>query len=474
MAATWIKPIRAVSGKTVGQTIKDSIKYILNPNKTRQGKLVDSYACDKRTAATEFLLSKQEYHAVTGKKQSNKDVLLYHIRQSFAPGEITAEKALKIGYELSKRFTKGKHPFIVAVHEDKAHLHCHIIFNAVNIDCDRKFVNFWHSSMALRRLSDFICLENGLSIIENPKPSKGSYGTWLESKGKKEPSKREKLEQHIEKILANEPKDFDEFLKMLQDSGCEIKHRNRKHIALRLPGQKSIIRLRSLSDGYTEESIYKRLSGKTNASAKTIRIPQTTKVCLLIDIQNSIKAQDSPGYERWAKIFNLKQAAQTLIFLQENNLDDLEKLQEAAQNAKDSFNDIQSRINTADARLKEISALQKNISTYVKTRKVYTEYRKAGYSKKFLANHEAEIQAHKAAKTFFNEQNLDKLPTMQMLKQEYAMVLAEKKKAYTGYRQAREFMQDILKAKQNAESLLNFRNTEQAIENDRRDITGER
>ena len=475
LALSRLRPLHINKGKTVAQTISARTDYAVNPDKTRKGELVSGYECDPRTADTEFLLSKKEYAAITGRNQGKHDVLAYNMLQSFKPGEVDAETANKIGYELALRFTGGRHAFIVATHTDRSHVHNHIVFNSTDLNCTRKFKNFWGSSFALRKLNDIICLEYGLSIIENPKPSKGNYGTWLESKGEKEPSKREKLERFIEEILLRQPTDFDEFLKMLKDNGCEVKHRNRTHISLKIPGQKSFIRLRSLSDDYTEEAIRERISGNREAPTKSIiLLTQTGKVSLLIDIQNSIKAKNSPGYERWAKTFNLKQAARTLIFLQENGLDDMEKLKETAQTAKDKFNDIQSRISTADTRLKEISTLQKHISTYIKTRTVFTEYRKAGYSKKFLAKHEAEITAHKAAKTFFNEQKLDKLPTIKMLKQEYATVSADKKKAYSEYHKAREYMQEILTAKQNAESLLNYRDAEQAHENDRRDVKGER
>jgi len=190
LATTWIKPIRAEKGKSAAATIQDSLKYIMNPSKTRNCELIDTYACDKRTAATEFIMSKQEYSANTGRVPRNKDVLMYHMRISFKPGEITPDEAAKVGNDLAMRWTKGKHSYVVATHEDKEHIHCHIMFNSVNIEATRKYINFWLSSIALRRLSDIICLENGLSVIENPKPSRDSYGDWLD---KKEPTQREKL-----------------------------------------------------------------------------------------------------------------------------------------------------------------------------------------------------------------------------------------------------------------------------------------
>jgi len=459
LAATFIKSIRAVKGKTATQVISDSLDYIMNPKKTRQGELISTYGCDQRTAATEFLFEKQEYHSNTGRNPRKRDVLLYHMRQSFKPGEITPEEATKIGHELAMRFTKGKHSFVVATHEDKSHIHCHIMFNAPNMACKRKFINFWGSSWVLRRVSDILCLENGLSVIENPKPSRGSYGKWLGDK--KEPSGKEQLEQIIDKVFADKPASFEDFIKLLEAEGCEFKRSRR---SVRLPGKKGFHRLNGLSDDYTEAAIHERISGKRNVTPKKEEVSQQ-KFSLLIDVQNSIKAQNSPGYERWAKIFSLKQAAKTLMFLQDNKLDDLEKLESAAQKAKDDFNGIQSGIHDADARLKEIALLQKHIGAYVKTKDIFKEYKNRKFSKKFLAENEKAIADHKEAKTYFNEQKMEKLPTIKMLKQEYATLVAEKKKLYSDYSAARSHMQEILMAQQNVKMLLDYQAVEPTKEN---------
>jgi hypothetical protein len=390
------------------------------------------------------------------KKQARKDILLYHVRQSFKPGEIDPETANRIGNELAMKFTHDRHAFIVATHVDRAHIHNHIMFNSTSLDGTRKFRNPIRSNKIVRRISDQLCVENGLSIIENPKPPKDHYGTWLGDK--KEPTSRMKLELLIDKVLDAKPATFDEFIKMLEAENCEYKRDRR---SLRLQGKKGFFRLKSLSDDYTEEAIRERISGKRIVVPRQkliFNVPK--KFSLLIDVQNSIKAQNSPGYERWAKIFNLKQAAQTLIFLQENDLTELEKLYEQAQNAKDAFNGLQSRIHAADSRMKEISVLQKHIGAYSKTKDIYAEYKKRKYSKKFYEEHESEIERCKAAKAHFDELKLQKLPTMKSLQQEYAALSAEKKKGYSEYNQAKKFMQEILMARQNVQQLLNYRDEE--------------
>jgi len=403
-----LKQIRKNKNRTVAQTIKERIDYILNPDKTRRGELVMAYGCDINTAAIEFMLSKKDYLANTGRDNGDKNVLAYHIRQAFKPGEITPEEANKIGYELASRFTKSCHSFIVATHVDTRHVHNHIVVNSVDIEAKGKFKNFWGSSKALRRLNDLICLESGLHVIEAPKPSKGHYGEWLENK--KESSLRENLEQIIDEALAKKPADFDDFIRLLKESDCIVKQG--KHLSIKAKGQKRFIRLRSLSDGYTEDAIREIISGKRKVSPKieaatdqaehsssTYKRPER-KFSLLIDVQNSIKAQNSPGYERWAKLFSLKQAAKTLLFLQDNNLDEWEKLSEAAQKAKDDFNNIQTSIQTADTKMKEIAVLQKHIGAYVKTKDIYAEYKRRKFNKSFLAENEKAISDHKTAKAF--------------------------------------------------------------------------
>ena len=199
MATTRIMPLHTGKGQNMKRAIRDIIGYVKNPEKTDDGRLVTSYACDGRTADAEFLLSKRQYIAATGRMRGKDDVIAYHLRQSFVPGEITAEEANRLGVELARRFTKGNHAFIVCTHIDKAHIHNHIIWNAVNLDCDRKFRNFWGSTRAIRRLSDTICIENGYSIVENPKSHGKSYNKWLGDQAK--PSHRELLRAAIDRAL---------------------------------------------------------------------------------------------------------------------------------------------------------------------------------------------------------------------------------------------------------------------------------
>ena len=178
------------------------------------------------TVDEEFMLSKRQYEQITGRRQKH-EVIAYQIRQSFKPGEITPEEANRLGHELALRFTKGKYAFIVATHTDRAHVHNHIVFNSTSIDATRKFKNFWLSSFALQRVSDLICLENGLSVIA-PKPYKES------TKRTEYPSRvknRDVLCEDIDLILQKKPESLDVFLQELQQLNYEIKYR--KHISVR-------------------------------------------------------------------------------------------------------------------------------------------------------------------------------------------------------------------------------------------------
>ena len=221
VATTRLIPLHSGKGRAVAEALGRVTDYVENPEKTNGGDLVTAYQCNQSIADQEFLFSKRQYAVITGREWKDNDVIAYHLRQSFKPGEITPELANKIGYDLAMSLTKGKHAFIVCTHVDKQHIHSHIVFNSTAIDCTRKFRNFWRSSFAVRRISDMLCLENGLSVIAEPKPSRGNYGTWLGED--KPPTVRGQLEQIIDTALGQDCKDFDSFLAAMKTAGAEVK-----------------------------------------------------------------------------------------------------------------------------------------------------------------------------------------------------------------------------------------------------------
>ena len=450
MAATRLIAMHINKGKTLAQCLEARTDYAQNPEKTEKGNLISAYECDPMTCDEEFLLSKRQYRQFTGREQKG-DVIAYQIRQSFKPGEVTAEEANRIGYELAMAITKGKHAFIVATHTDRPHYHNHIIFNSTSLDCLHKFRDFKHSGLALQHVSDRICLEHGLSVIE-PKPYKDRL---RRSKYPKRPRLRDDICNAIDKALEQKPKNFEEFLSFLEAAGYEIKRG--KQIALKGKDQQRFIRLRSLGDGYTEEDIRNAISGAGRyvRSSHSRQVHKRPGFNLLIDIQEKIQGKGA-GYERWAKVFNLKQLSQAVLYLKEHGDMSYEELQERTTAAVTKFNELSAEIKDLESQMSDNGELQKQIVNYAKTRTVYAEYRKAGYSKKFREAHEAEILIHQAAKKYFDSLGTEKLPSVKVLREEYSKLLARKRKAYAEYKAAREEMKELYNVKSNVEHLLNI------------------
>ena len=437
-------PMRKNKGKSIGACLHNHTSYIQNPDKTEQGELVSSYQCSPLTVDEEFLLTKRLYEQTTGRSQKS-DVIAYQVRQSFKPGEVTPEEANRIGYEFAERFLKGKHAFIVATHTDRAHIHNHIIYNSTALDGTQKFKNFWLSSFAVQRLSDLICLEHQLSTIE--------YKPYRERQKRivypPKESNRDRLCSVIDSILAEKPKDYEDFLQRLEQQGYEVKRG--KHTAVKGKGRKRFIRFRTLGTGYGEDEIKAVLEGKVKHHPYQKQPPKEQPFQLLVDIQGKMAEGKNIGYKKWATKFNLKEMSKTLLFLQEQKISSTEELRERAAAATERYHTMGDSIKAAEARLTEIAVLKTHIINYVKTRPVYDAYRKSGYSKKFLEVHREEITLHKAAKAAFDEAGLQKLPKVKELDAEFAELLTKKKAAYPDYRKVRNEMQELVRAQKNVE-----------------------
>ena len=444
MAATRLIALHKNKGKSVAACLKDRTDYAQNPDKTAQGELVSSYACSPLTVDEEFLLSKRQYEQSTGRSQK-RDVIAYQIRQSFKPGEITPEEANQVGYELAMRFTKGKHAFLVATHIDRQHIHNHVLFNSTSLDGTRKFRDFFLSGLAVQRLSDQICLEHQLSVIEI-KPYR--------ERQKRIPyppkeSNRERLCGVIDTILAENPTDFEAFLSALEQQGYEIKRG--KYTSVKCPRQKRFIRFKTLGEGYSEEEIKAVLTGKAKHQPHQKQPPKEQPFQLLVDIQAKMAEGKGEGYKKWAAKHNLKEMSKTLLFLQEQKIGNEDELKERTEAAVSRYHALGDSIKAAEKRMAEIASLREHIIHFAKTCDVYAEYRKSGYSKKFLETHREAIELHRAAKAAFDDAGLKKLPKVKELNAEYAELLAKKKAIYPAYRKAREEMQPLLRAQKNVE-----------------------
>ena len=468
MATTRLMALHIGKARSVSTAISDIIDYVENPEKTEKGQLVTSYGCNARIADKEFLFAKKLYIQKTGRVRGSDDVIAYHLRQSFVPGEITPEEANRLGRELAMRFTKGKNAFVVCTHTDRRHLHNHVIISAVNLECDRKFRNFWGSTKALRRLNDTLCIENGYSIVENPQRHGKSYNKWLGDQAGI--SHRDRICYLIDEALKQKPDSFDALLDLLRQAGYEIKD-NPANPSLRGGEQKRFVRMDTLGPGYSAAELIAVIAGERQHSPKK-RQPKAPKMSrrtnqLLIDIQEKLAQGKGAGYANWAKKFNLKQMAQTVAYLQDHDLMDYAALSQRADAVSAEYHDLADRIKMAETRMAEIAVLRTQIINYAKTRDTYVAYRKAGYSKKFKAEHEADILLHQAAKRHFDALGLKKLPTVKALNAEYAALLADKKAAYGGYRQAREEWKELLTAKANIDRILGMDAPEQNVQKER-------
>ncbi len=367
MAVTKIIPLHNRKGNSVLKSISDRIDYAENDKKTENGKFVSAYMCAPETAAEEFLLSRKQYLLKNSDVVRNgKEVIAYHIIQSFKPGEITPEKANELGYELAIRFTKGKHAFVVSTHTDKEHIHNHIIFNAFDLEGDRKFRDFLRSGRAVQKISDMICIENGLSVIE---------AKWKKAKDQAEKQEIEKSEQTGDRIH------------------------------------------------------------------------------FLIDVERKL-SEKGKGYAGWAKTYNAKEMAKTVLFLQENKIESYQSLCDITDQADKKYHALRGEIKKREETLDTISELRNQIVSYVKTKDVYAEYRKHGYSKNFYESYRAEIELHKAAKKYFDQLGLEKLPRVKTLNEEFQKTLEEKRALYREYKSVKDKMKNFEIAKKNVETIL--------------------
>ena len=456
MAATKLIAMHQNKGKSIARCLKDRTDYAKNKDKTNGGELVSSYECNPQTVDSEFALSKSEYLKNSGRVIKG-DIIAYQIRQSFKPGEITPEEANRIGYETAMRWTKGNHAFIVATHTDREHIHNHIIYNSTDLSCQRKFRDFFFCGIALQRVSDLVCLENGLSVITPRKPSERDRRTEYPKRIKY----RDLIKEDINTCMSKYPKDMENLFQLLEEMGYEIKRG--KRAGLKGSEQKTFIRFKTLGEGYREEDLEKVFDGKAkfgqDSEAKDKKdlankpVNQEPKLDMLLDIQKIIEKNKGPGYEKWAKVHNVKMMAQTLLFLEQHDMRDYDKLSEKASEASKKFGEISEKHKRIEARLDEIKSLKKHMINYNDTKDIYVAYRNKAYSWKFFEEHRDAILLHKAAKEFFDKID-GPIPKMKELNAEFNELLKEKKQTYAEYKQARQDLKDYQTAKYNVDQFL--------------------
>lgn len=445
MAISKLKPRKISDGKSIRQYLADRIDYGKNPDKTDGGRLVSTYQCSPETAAEEFAISKKLYAKLTGRSQpKERDVLSYFLLQSFRPGEITPEQAHQMGYQLALEFTGGNHAFVVSTHIDREHIHTHIEFNSTNLECTGKFRNVKNSYLLLQNISDRLCQEHGLSVIAAPKGKGAHYAQWKEEK--KGTSYKANLRQTIDHVIL-ESRSFEEFLSKMRNEGYEVNTRGL--LKFRATGQERFTRSRTLGTEYSEESLREKIYGKIK-----VPVPDRKKVNLLIDIQSKLAAGKGKGYEYWAKVFNLKEAARTLNFLTEAGISDYAQLEQREAEVSAHFQEISGRMKQLEGRMAEVADLKYHIIRYRKTREIYRKYRQAKDKAAFYLEHAEEIAQHEAAKKAFDAFPGEKLPTVSELQSEYRKLLNEKQGLGEEFAKLKKEMQNYRDAKKNVDQIL--------------------
>ena len=433
MAVTKIKPVKS--------TLSKALDYIENPDKTDGKMLISSFGCSYETADIEF-----GYTLSQALDKGNN--LAFHLIQSFAPGEVDYEKAHEIGKQLADAVTKGQHEYVVTTHIDKGHIHNHVIFCAVNFVDHHKYNSNKRSYYGIRNMSDKLCRENGLSVVVPGKGSKGkSYAEYQAEKTGT--SWKGKLKIAIDALIP-QVSSFEELLQRLQVAGYEIKPG--KYVSCRAPGQERFTRLKTLGADYTEEAIRERIAGRRTKAAKAPR--EQRGVSLLIDIENSIKAAQSKGYEQWAKIHNLKQAAKTMNFLTEHKIEQYADLVSRIEEMAAESGQAADALKDAEKRLADMAVLIKNVSTYQKTKPVYDAYRKARNREKYRAGQEQAIILHEAAARSLKAAGIAKLPNLAALQSEYEALQAQKEALYADYGKLKKKVREYDIIKQNIDSIL--------------------
>ena len=434
MAVTKIKPIKS--------TLSKALDYIQNPDKTDGKTLVSSFGCSYETADIEF-----EYTLSQARQKGNN--LAFHLIQSFEPGEVDCEKAHTIGKQLADAVTTGQHEYVLTTHIDKGHIHNHIIFCAVNFVDYHKYNSNKRSYYGIRNMSDKLCQENGLSVVVPGKGSKGkSYAEYQAEKTGT--SWKGKLKIAVDTIIP-QVASFEELLQRLQAAGYEIKPG--KYISCRAPGQERFTRLKTLGADYTEEAIKERIAGKRTKAAKAPK--EQRGVSLLIDIESSIKAQESRGYEQWAKIHNLKQAAKTLNFLTENKIEQYTDLVSRIEEVTAASEQTSSALKDAQKRLADMALLIKNITTYQKTKPAYDAYRKAKNKEQYRTAHEGSIILHEAAAKTLKAAGISgKLPNVAALQAEYGKLQEQRETLYDVYGKLKKQVGEYDVIKRNIDSIL--------------------
>ena len=427
MAVTKTHPIKS--------TLKAAIDYICNPEKTDGKLLVSAYGCAAETADIEFAWTRR--HAID--KGTN---LGRHLIQAFEPGEVSPEEAHEIGMQLAKEILGGKYEFVLTTHIDKDHVHNHLIFNAVSFADHRHYHSNKRSYHEIRRASDWLCKEHGLSVVI-PGQNKGK--SYIEHTATQAgTSYKAKLKTAIDRLIPASA-DFEDLLHRLQQEGYEIKRG--KYVSCRASDQERFTRMKTLGVDYTEDAITARIAGGLRPSRQPKQ--RDDRIRLLYDLQSK-----QGGLQHWAKLQNLKLAAKTFAWLEEHGIDNYADLESKAAAIMEKRDTAHTSIKEIEARTAELSLVMKHAATYRQLKPVYDQYRQSRDKEKFLRGHESEIILFEAAARELKRMGAVPLPSTESMKTELAALAGKKEALLAEYRTARSQAQEYETIKKNVDALL--------------------
>lgn len=428
MAITKTHPIKS--------TLKAAIDYICDPGKTDGKLLVSSFGCTAETADIEFEWTRR--HAID--KGSN---LGRHLIQAFKPGEVTPEEAHEIGMQLANEILGSKYEFVLTTHIDKGHIHNHLIFNAVSFTDHKHYHSNKRSYHYIRRTSDRLCQEHGLSVIIPGKDKGKSYIEHTASQAGT--SYKAKLKAAIDRLIPA-CSDMEDLLLRLQQEGYEI--RRGKYISCRASDQERFTRLKTLGVDYMEEAITSRIAGGSRPSRKPKQ--RDDKIRLLMDIQS----KQGAGLQHWAKIQNLKQAAKTLNYITEHGIESYEELESKLATLTDTRDRALDSIKETESRITDLSLIAKYAAAYRRHKPLYNTYKRSPDKEKFIRGHESEIILFEAAARELQRLAAVPLPSMERVNAELAELTTRKDALYAQYTASKQQLRELDTIKQNIDSLL--------------------
>ena len=428
MAVTDIHPISV--------TLDQAIEYIINPDKTKGGELVSCVGCSKnpKQAELDFLDIRE---MGTGKGST----LAQHMYQSFKPGEVTPEQAHMLGIQLAEELLKGQYQYVVATHIDKGHIHNHIIFNNIGYEHLRSFeyknnrgANVFEK---IQKISDKICKENDLSVIENPELGTGkSHYEWqMNQQGQ---SWKTKLKFEIDNLIM-QSENFDDFLEKCRQNGIETEYRPENKVTLKfmLLEQKKnnpkakFTRARTLGWWYDEPQIRRRIEQYQQIKDGHSFDYKRTK---MIDTSTD-KFQENYYLKRWADIKNMQEASKLLNFLTEKGFTSKEELEDTAISKYGERVQLVGELNDIQKQIDDISQNIKLIQGYFKFKPFNDGYKMSKNKKKYEKENADKLKKFNSIKEQLSLKFPDKkLPNLEQLYDERSELISKRNEKNAQYK----------------------------------------